>query len=63
MKSRGDLEQAYEIGCQLKGGAKDVLKDWLMEIKDRLEFEHVMKQIKLHLEREATYIEMNSSVT
>lgn len=57
------MKKAYEIGCQIQGGAKDVLQDWLQEIKDRLEFDHVMRQIQLHIEREATYFETKSCVS
>lgn len=59
---RGDMKQAYEIGSQIQGGAREVLQDWLQEVEDRLEFDRVMRQIQLHLEREATYFDTKSHV-
>ena len=61
VRRRGDLRQAYAIGSQLEGGSRAVLADWLAEVKERLEFETAMREIQLHLEREATYVNMDLS--
>lgn len=36
-----------------------MLAGWLEEVKERLDFEKVMREIQLHLEREATYVKMD----
>ena len=59
MTRRGDLQQAYAIGSQLEDGSRSVLAAWLEEVKERLDFEKVMREIQLHLEREATYVKMD----
>lgn len=46
---RSDLEQAYEIGASLEGSAHDVLAQWLEDVKERIEFEKVMEQMRLHV--------------
>ena len=61
VRRRGDLRQAYAIGSQLEGGSRAVLADWLAEVKERLDFETAMREIQLHLEREATYVNMDLS--
>ena len=61
VRRRGDLRQAYAIGSQLEGGSRAVLADWLAEVKERLDFETAIREIQLHLEREATYVNMDLS--
>lgn len=57
MTCRGNLAEAYEIGLQLTGGAREVLNPWLEEVKDRLRLEDIMKRIQKHLKAQGTYFD------
>ena len=49
VRCRSNLEQAYEIGASLEGSAHDVLAQWLEDVKERIEFEKVLEQMRLHV--------------
>jgi len=52
MRRRGDLKGAYEIGMTLEGPSREVIEEWLEEVKERLEFERVINMLKKHIERQ-----------
>lgn len=49
--NRGHLHEAYEVASKIEGGAQEVLKGWLESVKERVEFDHVMDQLKVHSSR------------
>ena len=51
MMNRGNIEEAYKIGLTLDGSCREVLNDWMKDVEDRLNFNHVMEQIRMHIER------------
>ena len=51
MMNRGNIEEAYKIGLTLDGSCREVLNDWMNDVEDRLKFNHVMNQIRMHIER------------
>lgn len=51
LSNRGQIEEAYTVGCTLEGASREVLSAWLKEVEDRLRFEQVMEQMKMHIER------------
>lgn len=48
---RGDMKGAYEVCLTLEGPPRKVLEEWMNDVKDRLQFDLVMNQIKTHIER------------
>ena len=45
------MEEAYTIGNSLEGPCREVLKGWLKEVEDRVQFNTIMEQMKKHIER------------
>lgn len=52
MMNRGKLHEAYDVAAKIEGGAQEVLKDWLKNMRDRVEFDQVMEQLKVHTRRD-----------
>lgn len=48
---RGKLHEAYDVASKIEGGAHDVLEEWLNEMKERVEFDKVLDQLKIHTGR------------
>ena len=52
MRRSGDLKGAYSIGVTLEGPTREVMEEWLAEVKERLEFDRVFEMLKKHIERQ-----------
>ena len=49
--NRGKLHEAYDVASKIEGGAQEVLEPWLKEMKERVEFDKTLDQLKIHTRR------------
>lgn len=47
---RDDLEGAYKVGLTIEGPAAEVIAEWMGEVKERLDFSQIVREIKMHVE-------------
>ena len=52
VRRSGDLKGAYSIGVTREGPTREVMEEWLEEVKERLEFDRVFEMLKKHIERQ-----------